>query len=453
MFMQQVETVLGKLADMLWGNWMMFALVGVGILYTIMTGFIQVRRAPNIFREMFSKNQKSTDTSISSMQALATAIASCVGSGNIVGVSTAIISGGPGALFWMWVAAFFGMATKYGEIVLGICYRGHDSDGMRMGGPMYYIAKGLKSPWLGSLVALLLFIQNAGGTLIQTNTIVNVVKTGFSIPAIVTGIIVSGMMSYIISGGLKRLADVATKIVPFMAGLYIIGGLIVIISNFSTLPAVFTSIFKNAFTLKAGVGGAVGISMKQAMRYGIARGLYSNEAGEGSAAVLHSTAEVDHPARQGMYGVVEVFVDTIIICTITGLVILSSGVSYLDASPTTLAATAFQSVYPPLQYIVHISLFLFCVTSLMSQWYFGNVSLNYLLGGKAATVYKIIFPITIIIASLLSHNLVWIIQDCALGFLIIPNLIALVVMSPEVRRLTKDFFDNPNEKTMANEIE
>ncbi len=447
--MNQLEKIFGAAADALWGSWMLFALIGVGILYTIITGAVQVRRIPDIWRELSSKKRGAKSaSSISPLQSLLTALASCVGAGNIVGVSTAVLAGGPGAMFWMWAAAFVGMATKYGEIVLGVSYRGFDSTGMRMGGPMYYIARALKAPWAGGLVAVLLFIQNAGGTLIQTNTIVGVVNSGFSVPPLATGVIVAAIMVYIISGGLKRLAAVADKVVPFMAALYITGGLIVIFANITSVPAMIVSIFKSAFTIKAGIGGAVGIGMREAMRYGVARGLYSNEAGEGSAAVLHSSVEVDHPVRQGLYGVVEVFVDTMIICTITGFVVLSSGVIGPGSTAATLAAQAFSSVLPALRYVVYVSLFLFCSTSLMSQWYFGNVSLNYMFGGgKAAAVYKIIFPITIIIGSMSSVDLVWMIQDCALGLLIIPNLIALAIMAPKVRAMTGEFFSKKSTDT------
>jgi len=255
-------------------------------------------------------------------------------------------------------------------------------------------------------------------------------------------------MLYIISGGLKRLSAVADKVVPFMALLYVIGGLVVILVNIHNVPSMFVSIFKGAFSLKAATGGAIGIGMKEAMRYGVARGLYSNEAGEGSAAVMHSSAQVDHPSRQGLYGIADVFIDTMIICSVSGFTVLLTGVARPDAEAAILVSEAFGTVLPILRYVVYISLFLFCATSLMSQWYFGNVSLNYLFGGKkAVTVYKWIFPITVIIGSMASHNLVWLIQDCALGLLVLPNLIALVIMAGKVRALTKDFFSHePVEK-------
>lgn len=447
--MEQLEKLLGNLADLLWGNWLLVALVGLGVLYTAITGCVQIRRLPFIVRSLWKslgkkERQASKKGGLSSLQALFTAVASCVGSGNIVGVSTAILAGGPGALFWMWVAAFFGMATKFGEIVLGICYRGKDSKGMPIGGPMYYIAAGLHAPWLGVVVAVLLFVQNAGGTLIQSNTITTVVQQAFGLAPAITGVILATVMLFIISGGLGRLVAVAERVVPLMAGLYVVGGIVVIVANAEKLPSMLGSIFQGAFSLQAGMGAVAGITMREAMRFGIARGLYSNEAGEGSAAVLHSSANVDHPVRQGLYGVVEVFIDTMVICTTTGFVVLLSGANLTHTNAATLSAVAYGTVLPAMQYVVNISLVLFASTSLMSQWYFGHISLTYLKLPKGAAVYRMLFPVAIIIGSMSTIDMVWSLQDCALGLLIIPNMVALVVLAPKVRRLTKEFFDPKN---------
>lgn len=446
--MNILEGFFSRLSDLLWGNWLLILLIGLGVFYTIITNGVQITKIPFIFKSIIFKSRKESKdngNSISSFQALWASLASCVGSGNIVGVSTAILAGGPGALFWMWFAAFFGMATKFGEIVLGIYYREKDENGMYISGPMYYIEKGLKKPWLGSLVAILLFIQNAGGTLIQANTVSSVMKETFMIPKVITGIILAILMFCVISGGLKRLVKVSETVVPIMATIYVVGGLFVILSYWSMIPDMIKSIFSSAFTLKAGLGGVYGITIKEAMRYGVARGLYSNEAGEGSAAVIHSTADVDHPVRQGLYGIIQVFVDTMIICSTTGFVVLISGVNQTHtASAATLAASAFGTVIPQLGYVVSISLILFASTSLMSQWYFGHVSLKYLKLKKSTYIYKIIFPMLIIYGSLVTVNLVWSIQDCALGLLIIPNVIAMIILSPKVRKLTKEFFDPKN---------
>ncbi|MGN0591808.1 MAG: alanine/glycine:cation symporter family protein [Ruminococcus sp.] len=446
--MNSLESFFSGIADKLWGDWLLFVLLGLGIFYTVITGFAQIRFFPKACRSFLSgaKNRGNAEDSgkCSSYQALCTAVASCVGSGNIVGVSTAILAGGPGALFWMWAAAFFGMATKYGEIILGIQHHGQDDKGNIVGGPMYYIAHGFKMKWVGALVAGLLFIQNAGGTLIQSNTISQVSREAFKLPYPVTGLILAGLMTLVISGGFKRLVHVAEKIVPIMAGLYIISGLLVILANITQLPDVIQSILQSAFSLKAGMGAAAGLTMKEAMRFGVARGLYSNEAGEGSAAVIHSSAEVDHPVRQGMFGIVEVFIDTMIICSTTGFTILITGANEYHTNASTLAATAFGSVFPGFQNVIYISLMLFAGTSIMSQWYFGHVSLTYLKKPGWANIYRIVFPFIILLGSMSTIDLVWSIQDCALGLLIIPNILALLVLSPEVRRLTKDFLNPEN---------
>lgn len=444
--MKVVEGLFETLADLLWGNWMLVMLLGLGVFYTLLTGGIQFRALLKL-SGIFGKKDNEPDTAveskgISSMQALCTAIASCVGSGNIVGVATAMIAGGPGALFWMWIAAFFGMATKYGEIVLGICYREQEEDGMYVGGPMYYIAHALRAPWMGTVAALLLFIQNAGATLIQSNTIASVAQEVYQVPQLLTGLVVAAVMSVIIVGGLKRLAFVAQRIVPVMAGLYILGGLVVVLSNLDGLLPVLRLVVQSAFSRQAGLGAVSGITVKEAMRYGVARGLYSNEAGEGTAAVIHSPAQVNHPARQGLYGVVEVFVDTLVICSTTGFAILSSGVDLESASAVTLAANAFGTVFPAFKYVVSVSLILFASTSIMSQWYFGHVSLTYMKRKRGDRIYRLIFPVLILCGSLSSVGLVWSIQDCMLGLLILPNVAALIILSPQVRRLTKDFFSD-----------
>jgi len=394
----RIELFFEKASACLWGDWMLSALLGLGIYYTCMTGFAQVRFFPYIIRR-FAKEAgrggkgQAGAGKCSSYQALCTAVASCVGSGNIVGVSTAILAGGPGALLWMWVAAFLGMATKLGEITLGMRYHSYDKEHKVIGGPMYYIAHAWKMKWVGALVAVLLFIQNAGATLIQSNTISGVAKEAFFLPHGATGILLALAMTFVISGGFQRLVHAAEEIVPVMAGMYVLCGLIVLVLRIPRLPAVLQSIIEGAFTIKAGTGAAVGLTMKEAMRFGIARGLYSNEAGKGSAAVIHSSAQADHPVRQGIYGIVEVFIDTMIICSTTGFAVLLTGAEQSHANASTLAAVAFGSV----------------------------------------------FPVMIIFGSLSTIDLVWFIQDCALGVLILPNIIALLILGPEVRGLVREF--------------
>lgn len=443
--MDQLLKILTTVDNWLWGNWLLFVLIGVGILYTVITGFVQVRHFPYIIRKslieplMGSQKDSQESGSISSFQALCTAVASCVGSGNIVGVSTAVLTGGLGAIFWMWVAAFVGMATKYGEIILGLMYREKDENGAYVGGPMYYIKKGLHAPWLAVLCAIFMITQIIGGNFIQSNTISGVMHDNFQVPHLVTGIVLVILIFTITLGGLKRLAHVTQKLVPIMATIYVIGGLLIILANITNIPGVLVSIIRGVFGLDAVAGGAIG-SMIIAMQRGVARGLYSNEAGEGSAPVIHSAANVNHPAEQGMTGVIEVFLDTFVICTITGLVLGVTGILDSGAPANVIVTYAFASVWPPLKYLVAISLLLFSSTTLMSQWYFGFVGLNYLFGRKVAEKFKYVFPLFCVIGAVAALDLVWTIQDIALGLLTIPNLIAIVILCPKVHKASKEFW-------------
>lgn len=443
--MDQLLKILTTVDNWLWGNWLLFVLIGVGILYTVITGFVQVRHFPYIIRKslieplMGSQKDSQESGSISSFQALCTAVASCVGSGNIVGVSTAVLTGGLGAIFWMWVAAFVGMATKYGEIILGLMYREKDENGAYVGGPMYYIKKGLHAPWLAVLCAIFMITQIIGGNFIQSNTISGVMHDNFQVPHLVTGIVLVILIFTITLGGLKRLAHVTQKLVPIMATIYVIGGLLIILANITNIPGVLVSIIRGAFGLDAVAGGAIG-SMIIAMQRGVARGLYSNEAGEGSAPVIHSAANVNHPAEQGMTGVIEVFLDTFVICTITGLVLGVTGILDSGAPANVIVTYAFASVWPPLKYLVAISLLLFSSTTLMSQWYFGFVGLNYLFGREVAEKFKYVFPLFCVIGAVAALDLVWTIQDIALGLLTIPNLIAIVILCPKVHKASKEFW-------------
>lgn len=443
--MKQAENMLGAFSDWLWGDWLLFVLLGVGLLYTILSGAVQIRKFPYIIRKtllepVFRKQKDSQEAgTITSFQSLCTAVASCVGSGNIVGVSTAVIAGGMGAIFWMWAAALLGMATKYGEIILGMIYRQKNEEGQYICGPMYYIEHGLHLRWLAVLCAGFMVIQIICGNFIQANTISGVLEENFGVPHLITGIALALLIFIVTLGGLKRLAHVTQKMVPFMACLYVFSGLLIILLNITKVPQVLADIFCEAFGLRAMAGGAMG-SMIVAMQKGIARGLYSNEAGEGSAPVIHSSASVNHPVEQGLAGVTEVFLDTFVICTISGLVIGVTGVLGSGSVGSTLVIRAFAAVWAPLRYVVILSLFLFCTTSLMSQWYFGFVGLNYLFNASIAEKFKYVFPCFCVIGAILTIDLVWTLQDIALGMLTIPNLIAIVILSPQVRRATKDFF-------------
>ena len=445
--MQRLSQLLDRINSIIWGNWLLIVLLGIGLLYTVLSRFVQIRRFPYIMRKTLLepwKQKKAAaengdDRSISSFQALCTAVASCVGSGNIVGVSTAVLAGGLGAIFWMWVAAFVGMATKYGEIILGLLYRVKDEDGNYTGGPMYYIRDGLHAPILASLCAVFMVIQIIGGNFIQSNTIGSVMQNHFHVPELITGLVLVVLIFTVSAGGLKRLTHITQNLVPAMALLYVVSGLLIILFNITRLPAVLSNIVTSAFGWRPMLGGATG-SMIIAMQKGIARGLYSNEAGEGSAPVIHSAANVQHPVEQGITGVTEVFLDTFVICTISGLVLGVTDVLDSGLPGSILMIHAFSTVWGPLKYLVIVSLLLFCTTTLMSQWYFGFVGLNYLFGSTIAQKFKYIFPLFCLIGAVTAIDIVWTIQDIALGLLTIPNLIALIALSPQVKKCSDEYW-------------
>lgn len=442
--MNSLEIYFKNLSNIIWGNWLIITLVLVGLFFTITLRFLQLRHFHTAIREtiinpLIKKKKIEGEGSISPFQALTTALGSCVGNGNIIGVATAIVGGGPGALFWMWLAGFLGMATKYAEIVLGVHFREKGKTGSYTGGPMYYISKGLNLPFLGFIYAALLFLQNSGGTLIQSNAVREVIVNLFNLKPIAASILLVIPVFLIINGGIKRLGSVTEKLIPFMTAFYLLGGLVIIAVNIDQLIPAIKLIISSAFNPQSGAAGVAGYSMKRAMRYGVARGLYSNEAGEGTAAVIHSTAITDHPARQGLFGIIEVLVDTILICSVTGLVIVISGVNSLDISPAMMMSTAFSGIHWSFKYVIGISMILFGFSSVLAQWYFGNATLNYLVGEKSRAFCKYLFLLLVFFGPFLSLDLVWYIQDVFLGLLIIPNLIGIILLSPLVKTLTLDF--------------
>nr|WP_314532229.1 amino acid carrier protein [uncultured Fusobacterium sp.] len=446
--MENLELLLTTVNKWLWGRWLVYVLLGLGILYTFANGFIQVRHFNFIIRKTLidsfkSRNEDKGSGSISTFKAMMVTLAGNVGGGNVVGVATAVAAGGMGAVFWMWVAAFFGMALKYGEIVLSQLYRGRDEEGNLLSGPMYYIRDGLKAPWLGIVIAVLMCTKMMGANLVQSNTIAGVLNSNYGVPTYITGVILICCLMIIILGGLKRLANVATSLVPIMSVFYVVVGLLVIILNIGQVPAVFAKIFAEAFSMKAAAGGAGGYVMARALQYGITRGMYSNEAGEGTAPFAHGSAMVEHPVEEGITGVTEVFLDTIIICSITAIVIGVTGIYESDLSPAVMAINAFGTVWEPLKHLATLALLLFCFTTLMGQWFNAAKSFTYAFGPKVTDKVKYIFPFLCIVGALNKISLVWTVQDVAMGLVIIPNLIALIILFPQVKQQTKDYFSNP----------
>lgn len=431
--------------NFVWGPVMLVLLVGTGVYLTIRTNFMSFTKLGYILKNtLFKIFEKETtgEGEITAFQAVATALAATVGTGNIAGVATAIAIGGPGAVFWMWLSALFGMATKFAEVVLSIQYREKTEDGRFVGGPMHYIANGLNWKWLATLFAIFGALASFGiGNMTQANSISASMKVTFGIPTLATGIIIAVAAGAVMLGGLKRIAQVTETLVPFMAAFYILGGIIVLIRNASAIPAAFGLIFKSAFSGSAAVGGFAGSTMAMAARMGIARGVFSNEAGLGSAPIAHAAATTDHPVRQGIWGVFEVFMDTLVICTITALSIIVTGVWNTGESGAALTTLAFDQSLPVIGgYIISIGILLFAYSTILSWSYYGERCLEFLFGPKAITPYRIIFIPFIVIGAVGGLEVIWDIADTLNGLMAIPNLIGILGLSGVVIKLTKDFF-------------
>ncbi len=464
-FLSAVEKINGTINGWVWGPVMLVFLVGTGIFLTCGLKFFQVGKIglwmKNTFGTLFKKSEKTNKDakSISSFQALCTALGGTVGVGNVVGVTTAIVAGGPGAIFWMWLAAFFGMMTKYAEIVLGLYYRKKTPDGEWLGGAMVYLKegfsakKGLKivGSILGVLFAVFCIIASFGiGNMSQINTIAANFNATFNIPVVVTGVILMALMAFMALGGLKRVASFTEFLVPFMSIFYIIGAVVIVALNFGQLGNAFVAIFKGAFGFNSIAGGAIGATIMLAAQKGIARGVFSNEAGLGSSALVHSTADVKEPAKQGMWGVFEVFVDTIVICTLTALVILTSGVidlstglvaaGFAEGSASVLVTKAFENTFGVVGgYFATIAIFFFAISTVIGWFIYGSKSCHFLFGKTTTDAYKAIFISIIMVGATMDLSLAWDISDTFNGLMAIPNLIGLLVLSGTVFKITKNY--------------
>ena len=449
--------VLGKIDAFLWGLPLMVLLVGAGIILSVRTGFVQAKHFGYIMKNTIGKTFEKGEVeegAISPFQALSTALAATVGTGNIVGVSVAILGGGPGAVFWMWIAAFFGMCTKFSEVNLSVAYRVKTEDGYA-GGPMYYIDRGLKKPWLGKCFAFLAGVACFGiGCSVQSNAIAGTLKSSFNVPPMITAVVITIAASVVIIGGIQSISKVTEKLVPFMAAFYIVGGLIIIISNANMLPFAIRAIFVGAFNPSAVGGGVIGYTIMLAMRNGVSRGVFTNEAGLGSSPIAHATASTDHPTRQGMWGVTEVFLDTFVVCSITALVIITSGVldeGITDASA--LVATAFDMHLAIGRYIVSLGLLLFAFSTILGWEYYGETSARYLLGKKIGKPYKLLYVVMIFVGCVMNLDLAWTVANILNGLMAIPNLIGLIGLSGVVVALEKDFFKDDRKRTSPAEYE
>lgn len=433
---------LNKVSDVVWGIPLLLLLVGTGVYLTARLAFIQLRLLPYALKLAFSPNQdKSSEGDISHFQALMTASAATVGVGNIVGVATAVVMGGPGAIFWMWVAGFFGMATKYGEAILAVKYRVKDSQGQMAGGPMYYLEHGLKQKWLGILFAIFGALAAFGiGNGTQSKAVADIMSSTFSVPHWITGVILFALAGMVILGGIKTIGRVTSFFVPIMAVFYILAGIIVMLMNITLIPDAFKMIFEFAFTGEAALGGSIGA----AIRFGVARGLFSNEAGLGSAPIAAAAAKTDLPGRQALVSMTQVLFDTLIICSITGITIVMSGQwkdGTIEAGELTAAAFGhFLGGVGPI--VVAIGLIFFATSTIFGWGYYGEKCFQYLFPNPTAVmIYRIIFVCFILVGATASLDVIWALADVLNGLMAIPNLIGLLGLSGIIIFETKRFRD------------
>lgn len=442
----QVNDFLNKIV---WGVPTQILLLGAGIILMMASGFVVFRKvryiAANTFGKIFEP-VKADEGHLTPFQAVSTALAATVGTGNIAGVTLAIAAGGPGALFWMWIAAIIGMSTKFAEVTLAVATATYNSKGQRVGGPMYYIERGLGYKGLAKIFALFGGIACFGiGCMTQSNSISTTLESTFNINKTVTGIVLVILLSVVLIGGFKRIGSVAEKIVPLMALFYVIGGLVVMVIERDALPGALALIFKSAFTTKAATGGFAGATMSMAMRSGIARGVFTNEAGLGSAPIAHATAQTDHPVRQGLWAVFEVFMDTIVVCTITGLVVIMSGVwTSPDVEGAAMTVEAFGTGFYYGKYIVTIGIALFAFTTIIGWSYYGEKCNEYLFGRDLAMPFRILFIIMAFVGSIGGLKVIWSLTDTLNGMMAIPNLIGLVLLYKPFKKLVQDFFKSPD---------
>ena len=462
-----IETVNNAVNSFVWGVPMLILLVGTGILMTCLTKVFQLSHfgywmrhtIGSIFTEKhITEHTEKGDASITQFQSLCTALAATIGTGNIVGVASALIAGGPGAIFWMWIVAFFGMMTNFSENVLGIYFRRKNEKGAWQGGAMYYLRDGLGAKkgckQLGAVLATLfsvfcLLASFGIGNMSQINSIAGNMEAAFGISPIITGVVLMVIAALVLLGGIKRIASVAEKLVPFMALAYVVGALAVCIINAGNIGPAFAAIFKGAFGMRAVAGGIVGSGVKMALTWGMKRGVFSNEAGLGSSVMVHSSSNVREPVRQGMWGIFEVFADTIVVCTLTALTVLSSGLVDLDtgavltdSAGSALVGQAFATVFGQFgPMFIALAILLFAFSTVLGWSHYGSTAFEYLFGTKSTVIYKVVFVAFIVVGATMNLALAWDLSDTFNGLMAIPNLIGVLTLSPIVMKITKNYVD------------
>lgn len=444
--MEFVNTLVNQLNGVVWGPPMLVLILGTGLFLMLRLKFMPLSKIGAGFKLMWQGRKKGDEESgeISPFQALMTCLAATVGTGNIAGVATAIFLGGPGALFWMWCTALVGMATKYCEVVLAVHYREKDERGEHVGGPMYAIKNGLGKKWLWLGTAFAIFGGFAGfgiGNMVQVNSMAAALQTTFNVPLWVTGVVTMVFVGMVILGGIKRIGKVAATLVPFMCVAYIIAAFVVLVVNAAQIPAAFEMIFTYAFSPAAATGGFAGAAVMAAIRFGVARGIFSNEAGLGTAGIAQAAGTTNSPVRSGMIGMLGTFIDTIIICSMTGLAIITSGVWTSGASGAALSAAAFESAMPGVGgYILTIALVVFAFTTILGWSYFGEKCWEYMVGTKSILPFRILWVVAVPFGAIAQLDFAWLVADTLNGLMAIPNLLSLILLSPIVVKLTKDYF-------------
>ena len=451
--MPWLQDKLNTLSGIIWGEYLLIPLLTiVGIYLTIGLHAMPWRKLTLAFHLLWQGRKETTHIKgdISSYQSLMMALSATIGTGNIAGVATAIYFGGPGAIFWMWLIAIFGMATKYAEAVLAVSYRETDRLGNYVGGPMYYIRNGLGENWRWMAAAFAFFAMIAAfgiGNMVQSNSVAGEINSSFNVPTWLTGAIMATLASLVIIGGVKRIAQVASKLVPFMALVYVVAALAIVILNVEKMPWAFALIIKSAFTGSAASGGFLGATIWMAIRWGFARGIFSNEAGLGSAPIAHAAAKTNDPVKQGMIAMLGTFIDTLIICSLTAFVIILTGAWESGLKGASMSSQAFSmGLYGYGGYVVSFGLVLFAFTTILGWSYYGERCASYLFGTSIIFYYRLLWIIAIFVGAVVKLELVWTFADVLNGLMALPNLLALLMLSPVVFSKTRQYFNNRNSK-------
>ena len=445
--MEVISNIVGEINGVVWGPLMLVIILGTGFFLQVGLKFMPIRKVGFGFSLLWKGREKGSEAGeISPFNALMTSLSATIGTGNIAGVATAIFLGGPGALFWMWCTALVGMATKYAEAVCAVRYREVDELGNHVGGPMYYIKNGLSSKWFWLAPAFAIFGSIAGfgiGNTVQANSVASVIESNFGVPPIATGVVLLVLTAAVILGGIQRIGAVAGKLVPFMAVSYIFFGLIVLIINAGAIPGALALVFTHAFTPAAQAGGFAGAAVWAAIRFGVARGVFSNEAGLGSAPIAHAAAATKGPVNQGLVAMLGTFIDTLIVCSITGLAIIASGAWTSGETGAALTSAAFETSLPGFGgYIVAIVLAIFAFTTILGWSFYSEKCVEFLFGVKSILPFRLLWCAAVPVGAVLDLGFVWLLADTLNALMAIPNLIALLLLSPLVFRLTREFFAN-----------